>query len=92
MGRVIVVIILISLFCFSSLAAGEIEKDILKYKLDRLYFDCGVEALVFENSNFSVIHKKDTIYKGQIEQSSTGISFKSFRPVPASLEKDVTSS
>ena len=55
--------------------AQQLECDILQYKLDRLYFSAGDEALVYPGCEFMVLRSGDTIYSGLIDQSYAGISY-----------------
>ena len=41
--------------------AQQLECDILQYKLNRLYFSVGKEALVYPGCEFSVLRSGDTI-------------------------------
>ncbi len=57
-------------------AVDQVSCDILQYKLGRLYFSAGEEALVYPNAQFEVWNPltQDALLVGTIEHSWTGIS------------------
>jgi len=56
-------------------SSAELQRGILQYRLDRLYFAIGKEENVFAGSPFIVICNGDSVYEGCIEQSLVGVSY-----------------
>jgi len=52
-----------------------VKTDILRIKLDRAYFDAGVEENLFPGCAFNILSDGDTLYSGFIEVSFPGISY-----------------
>jgi len=57
-----------------AVSAGDLECEILQYKLGRLYFGAGQEANVFAGCPFVLFHGPDTVYAGVVEFSYPGVS------------------
>jgi len=76
MRRIIIIIIfvLLALSISSGINAGETTCEVLQYKLDRLYFSVGEEALVFPYAPYTLLHGEDTIHTGFIEHSWPGVA------------------
>jgi hypothetical protein len=73
---IILLLILHSLVVLLSceIRAGQIDAQVLQYKLDRFYFNVGKEALVYPGHHFAILRAKDTVVAGLIEESYDGIS------------------
>ena len=66
--------------------AGQIECDVLQYKLGRLYFPHGQEEMVFEHSPFTIYKGDDSICSGMIGFSGDGVSYS--EPLGYELDND----
>ncbi|MFH2035817.1 MAG: hypothetical protein ABIJ45_05385 [Candidatus Zixiibacteriota bacterium] len=66
---------IICLIISNSAIGGDIEAEILQYKLGRFYFGPGTEADIYENCPFIIYSGADSIGTGRIEKSFPGISF-----------------
>lgn len=54
--------------------AGEIESEIMQYRLGRFYFASGREARVFPESKFTIYCGTDSLFSGIIRHSYSGVS------------------
>lgn len=70
----ILLVLLTALPLFAQSDGERISAVPLQYKLDRLYFGCGVEERIYAESQFTVNHGSRTIYSGCIQSSDSGIS------------------
>lgn len=72
--RKILAVLAIILLGVVSVGGEQLERDILQYKLGRLYFGAGLEENVFAGCPFILFHGQDTVYSGIIESSYPGVS------------------
>jgi len=68
-------LILIALLANSNAICGEIPAEIIQYKLDRIYFSEATESNIYENCDFILFSRQDSIGSGKIEKSFPGLSF-----------------
>ncbi|MFQ5498974.1 MAG: hypothetical protein ACE5FH_04820 [Candidatus Zixiibacteriota bacterium] len=60
----------------TSVSHGDaVEAELLQFRLDRLYFNVGVEANLFDGAQFDICCGDSVVYSGRIERALPGVSF-----------------